>query len=402
MSYEAHLRALAGVTTPLAYVDLDALDANAQELLRQAGPLPIRVASKSLRCTALLKHVFALDPRFQGLMGFTVPEMLALDDAGFTDLLVAYPSVDTEAIAEVARRAARAPERELRLMVDHAHQLELISEAATKAGATVPVLIDIDAGLRPLGSERLRIGPKRSPLYSVQQVRAFAELIARTPGVRLAGAMAYDGQVAGVGDLPPGRKARGAAIRQMQRLSLRDLRRRIPKIVAALEGPPRDHRGPLLINVGGTGSLSRIREVRGATELTAGSGFYAPTLFDTYRSLNLRPAAFFVLPVVRKQSPETAPALGGGYLASGPGNPDRVPRPVFPAGLELDPEEGAGEVQTPLLGPGARALRIGDRVIFRHTKAGELCERFSELHLVRGDQLIDVVPTYRGEGFTFL
>jgi D-serine deaminase-like pyridoxal phosphate-dependent protein len=64
--------------------------------------------------------------------------------------------------------------------------------------------------------------------------------------------------------------------------------------------------------------------------------------------------------------------------------------------------EGAGEVQTPVLGPAAAHLRVGDVVFFRHAKAGELCERFNELHLVEGDRIAETVPTYRGEGQAFL
>ena len=94
--------------------------------------------------------------------------------------------------------------------------------------------------------------------------------------------------------------------------------------------------------------------------------------------------------------------LGGGYLASGAADASRLPPPHLPAGLRLDHQEGAGEVQTPLHGPGAAALRIGDRVWFRHAKAGELCERFDRLHLVSGDEVVEVVPTYRGEGECFL
>jgi len=41
-------------------------------------------------------------------------------------------------------------------------------------------------------------------------------------------------------------------------------------------------------------------------------------------------------------------------------------------------------------------------VWMRHAKAGELCERFSELHLVDGTTVVATVPTYRGEGQTFL
>jgi D-serine deaminase-like pyridoxal phosphate-dependent protein len=44
---------------------------------------------------------------------------------------------------------------------------------------------------------------------------------------------------------------------------------------------------------------------------------------------------------------------------------------------------------------------VGDRVWFRHAKAGEVMERVDVVHLVRGDAVVDVVPTYRGEGRSF-
>jgi D-serine deaminase-like pyridoxal phosphate-dependent protein len=138
------------------------------------------------------------------------------------------------------------------------------------------------------------------------------------------------------------------------------------------------------------------------TEVTAGSGFYDSALFDHYRSLDLRPACAFAMPVDRKPSRGIATVLGGGYIASGAPGRDRLPEPYLPPGLRLDPLEGAGEVQTPVLGDAAARLEVGDRVYFRHAKAGELCERFASLHLVEGGRIVDEVPTYRGEGKCFL
>jgi D-serine deaminase-like pyridoxal phosphate-dependent protein len=106
--------------------------------------------------------------------------------------------------------------------------------------------------------------------------------------------------------------------------------------------------------------------------------------------------------VVRKPAPGIVTVLGGGYHASGPSSPSRLPQPYLPAGLKYDAKEGAGEVQTPLLGEAAHDLRLGDRVWFRHAKAGELCERFATLHVIEDDRVIEEVPTYRGEGKTFL
>ncbi|RST23924.1 amino acid deaminase/aldolase, partial [Streptomyces sp. WAC04770] len=121
-----------------------------------------------------------------------------------------------------------------------------------------------------------------------------------------------------------------------------------------------------------------------------------------YRGFRPRPAAFFVQSVVRRPSAARATVLGGGWPASGAAGRDRLPTPVWPPGLRLTRLEGAGEVQTPLTGPGAAGLAVGDRVWFRHTKAGELCERVDALHLVDGDRVVDVLPTYRGEGRALL
>jgi D-serine deaminase-like pyridoxal phosphate-dependent protein len=259
------------------------------------------------------------------------------------------------------------------------------------------VCIDVDASWWRLGG-RLKAGPKRSPVHTVEQAVALAQEIERRPQIELVALMAYEGQIAGVGDRPPGRRLRGAAIRWMQRRSAAELAGRRAAIVAAI----REFCDLPIVNGGGTGSLESTAAEDAVTELSAGSGFYAPVLFDHYSRFSLTPAAGFALPVVRKPSPGVATALGGGYLASGSGDAARLPTPWLPPGLVLDPEEGAGEVQTPLIGPPAAQLSIGDRVYFRHAKAGELCERFGLLHLVEGGEVVDIVPTYRGEGRTFL
>ncbi|MGE4428575.1 MAG: amino acid deaminase/aldolase, partial [Solirubrobacteraceae bacterium] len=198
---------------------------------------------------------------------------------------------------------------------------------------------------------------------------------------------------------PPGRPASGRVIGAMQALSAAVLRRRRAATVRAVEAVA----GPLsFVNAGGTGSLERSASEACVTEVAAGSGLLAPALFDTYGHFRPAPAAFFALPVVRRPGRGVVTLLGGGYVASGAAGPDRLPRPTYPAGLTLDPQEGAGEAQTPVLGPAADRLAIGDRVWFRHVKAGELGERFDHLHLVSGAAIVDTVPTYRGEGMTFL
>ncbi|HXS35011.1 MAG TPA: amino acid deaminase/aldolase [Solirubrobacterales bacterium] len=385
------------VEAPFAFVDLDAMWSNSDAMLERADTKPVRVASKSLRCRDLLERILRRDERFDGLMTFTLPETLWLAESGFENLLLAYPTANTGALGELALRSVANPEGAPIMMVDCAEHLDAIESVLGAGAAPVRVCIDLDAGWWGLGG-RIKVGPKRSPVHTVEQAVALAQEIERRPQVNLAALMSYEGQIAGVGDQPPGRRLRGAAIRAMQRRSAAELAQRRGAVVAAI----REFAELPIVNGGGTGSLELTGAEGAVTEVAAGSGFYAPTLFDSYSRFVLTPAAGFALPIVRKPTAGVATALGGGYLASGSGDTARLPSPWLPAGLELDEEEGAGEVQTPLSGDAARNLQIGDRVYMRHAKAGELCERFDVLHLIEGKEIVDVVPTYRGEGQTFL
>jgi D-serine deaminase-like pyridoxal phosphate-dependent protein len=201
--------------------------------------------------------------------------------------------------------------------------------------------------------------------------------------------MFYDAQVAGLPDAGP-------HVRTMKRRSVRELGERRAAVVAAV----RVESDLRFVNGGGTGSLHRFGGDRVVTELAAGSGLYAPTLFDGYDDFTPQPAMAFALPVVRRPGRGYVTAFGGGYVASGEPGWSRVPSPVR-RGLSLVRTEAAGEVQTPLRGAAADRVRIGDRVWLRGAKAGELLERFDAVHLVRGNELVETVPSYRGEGRNF-
>ncbi|MBZ6474540.1 amino acid deaminase/aldolase [Streptomyces griseocarneus] len=386
-------RATAHLEAPLAVVDLQAFDANAADLVRRARGKPVRVASKSVRCRALLDRVLAREG-FAGVMSHTLAESLWLARSGVADVLLAYPSADRAAFAELTSDAKLAGA--VTVTVDDPAQLALI-DAARQGREEVRVCLELDVSLRLLGG-RVRIGALRSPVSDPGRLAELARAVDRRPGFRLVGLMAYEAHVAGVGDSPLGRPLRARAVRLMQsaaRVRLRALREeavRAVREVADLE----------FVNGGGTGSVHDTAAEPAVTEVAAGSGLYAPRLFDDYSSFRARPAALFALPVVRRPGLGVVTVLGGGYPASGAAGADRLPVPYLPAGLRLAPQEGAGEVQTPLLGQAADDLLIGDKVWFRHAKAGELCERFPALHLVDGDRVVGTAATYRGEGHTFL
>jgi D-serine deaminase-like pyridoxal phosphate-dependent protein len=395
--YERYESIFTDLEPPFAFVDLDAVAANADQMLASAAGKPIRIASKSVRCRPLLRRMLDRRPGFEGLLNLTLPEALWLYEHGFRNLVVAYPWTGRAALTELASVTTQDPGGAPTVMVDSIDHLELITATARKGGPPIRVCIDLDVGYWPLGG-RLKFGPKRSPIRTPETAARLAAEIERWSAVRLVGVMAYEGQIAGVADAVPGRPLENLAIRAMKRLSTREVAGRRAAMVAAVESVCHLE----FVNGGGTGSISSTAAEPAVTEVAAGSGLYAPMLFQYYRSLALAPAAGYALPVSRKPGAGVATALGGGYIASGSARADRQPVPVYPAGLRLDPLEGAGEAQTPLLGPAAAQLHVGDRVYLRHAKAGELCERFNSLHLVEGQRVVEEVPTYRGEGKCFL
>lgn len=155
-------RATAHLDAPVAVVDLEAFDANADDLVRRAAGKPVRVASKSVRCRALLERVLAR-PGFAGIMSFTLAESLWLARAGFDDVLLAYPSADRPAYAELAADPKLAGA--VTVMVDDHAQLDLIDAARAGGTQEIRVCLELDTSLRMLGG-RVRIGALRSPLRS--------------------------------------------------------------------------------------------------------------------------------------------------------------------------------------------------------------------------------------------
>jgi D-serine deaminase-like pyridoxal phosphate-dependent protein len=386
--------ATAQLEPPFAVLDHGAFRANATDLVRRAAGTPVRVASKSVRVRSLLSEVLAYDG-WRGVMGFTLPEALWLVQTGVTrDVLVAYPTADRSALAALCSDDSLAAS--VTLMVDDLAQLDLVDRVTGPAGRPrLRVCLELDASW-PLPGGHGRAGVRRSPLATPAALAAFAGVVAQRPGFTLVGLMAYEAQIAGLGDA--GRGPRPIAVRALQRRSRAEIAERRAAAVAAVRAV-----APLeFVNGGGTGSLESTCAEDAVTEVTAGSGLFGSALFDHYRAWRPQPAALFALPVVRRPGPGVVTVLGGGWVASGPAGRDRLPVPWLPAGLRLDGLEGAGEVQTPVRGAAADRLAVGDRVWFRHAKAGELCEHVDELHIVDGDALTGSAATYRGEGKAFL
>ncbi|MCB9727346.1 MAG: alanine racemase [Deltaproteobacteria bacterium] len=398
--WERWRRVLRDEALPAAVLDLDAVDRNLAILLGHMGgaPITMRPASKSVRVPWLLRHILeAGQGRLRGLMTYAAGETELLADQGFDDLLLAYPVGRRADADRLARLAARGVT--VRVAIDHADHVRLLEAAAADAGTTLAVCIDVDVSWRPLGG-RAHLGVRRSPIRSAADAVALGRHVAAAPHLRLDSVLAYEAQVAGIRERNPGSRHLDPVRRLIKARSVPLAASRRAEVVAALRA---DGHAIELVNGGGTGSVASTSRDPTVTELTAGSGLVCSHLFDGYRGLPLEPALWFALAVVRRSDPDHVTCGGGGYVASGPAGADRLPVVDLPPGLEPLPMEGFGEVQTPFrLGPGAPPLELGDPVLCRHAKAGELAERFSEYLIVRGEEIVDRAPTLRGQGGCFL
>ncbi|MFC5406995.1 amino acid deaminase/aldolase [Cohnella soli] len=392
--YEAYKKLFAHLPMPFAYLDLSMLDRNIADIAAAAGNKNIRIASKSIRSVDVLRRILDSGAPYGGVMCYTASEAAFLADQGFDDLLLGYPTWEADGIRALVERVAAG--KQITFMVDSIEHVAHIEKFAQGSGTRVPLCLDVDMSTSYPG---LRFGVWRSPINGWEQAKPVVEAIVGSRWLKLDGIMGYEAQIAGVGDDVPGATFQNRIVCFLQKRSVSEVARRRAEVVRGLSSIGVALR---FVNAGGTGSLATSREEEFVTEVTAGSGFYGPTLFDYYKSFRYLPAAGFAVEIVRKPRVDIVTCLGGGYVASGAAGATKLPQPYLPQNLRLFSLEGAGEVQTPVLAnrPEHRGLHIGDPIFFRHAKAGELCERFDCLNVVADGAIVGKYATYRGMGGT--
>jgi D-serine deaminase-like pyridoxal phosphate-dependent protein len=348
-----------------------------------------------------------------GFLTYSARESACLANLGMDDFWVAYPiwqRAEIDAAIEMARRGKR-----LVVTVDSEEALERLDGAARNANVEFAVAICVDLAVRAL-SGRVHLGAYRSPVHSPHDLRRLARAVRRSSALQLHGLLAYEAHVAGLPDraplyesvtgpdaVAPGRaaRAREALVSAFKHFAMAAAKRKRAEFVSVLH---EEGFGAVEVNGGGTGSFERTAEDPTVTEVSVGSAFFKPHLFDRYGAAlvqSLEPACFFALEATRRPDSHTVTCLGGGYSASGPAGPDRLPVPVWPPCVRYLDAEGAGEVQTPFRHGGSVAVALGDVVLLRHAKAGEVCERFSEVLVVGDNGGVEAARTYRGLGWTF-
>jgi len=366
--------------TPVLLLDLDVLKRNCSYYFKNSKTLNIRVATKSIRSLEVLKIIQnGLGEKFSGLMAYDLREAIWLVDQGFEDVLLGYPQFYKNDLKRIQENDLYR--KSITLMVD---SIEHMAELKEFKGLQICVDVDMSYYLPGLYFCVFR--------SSKRHIRELVELVKviRESSHNLMGFMGYEAQLAGVADKKGILSPIVYFLKMLSKNHILNLRKQIKN-----EFPKTK-----FFNGGGTGSIHFSSEDPSISEVTVGSGFFHSHLFDGYSDLLSSPSLFFRLPVTRRPNHTTITCLGGGYISSGEVGRDKLPKIIYPDGLEYISNEMAGEVQTPLRDSN-QTLRIGDYVYFRPAKSGEICERFSEIHLLKNGEVIDQAFTYRGEGQCF-
>ncbi|MCW9134582.1 amino acid deaminase/aldolase [Bacillus paramycoides] len=379
---------------PCAFLDEVALERNIQSIIKLSGHKKIRIASKSLRSVSIMKKILATNDCFQGIMCFSPREALFLIEQGFNDLLLGYPAYNERALYEISLLTKQG--FIITCMVDCEEHIVYLEKIAEKSSGCFRVCLDIDMSSRFF---RFHFGVRRSPVKDVQNALKIVEKVKASPYLILDGVMGYEAQIAGVGDDMPKQWLQNKLISYLKRKSVLEINKRRGNIVKEIQNLGVELR---FVNGGGTGSIKSTEQDNSVTEITVGSAFYSPKLFDYYKEVKFQPAVGFALQVVRKPDRYIYTCLGGGYIASGAVGKDKEPEVWKPDGAKLLALEGAGEVQTPVYYNGEEQLYIGDTILLRHSKAGELCERFPVLYRIKQGEIVGEYSTYRGDNQCFL
>ncbi|MFT4682270.1 MAG: D-serine deaminase-like pyridoxal phosphate-dependent protein, partial [Flavobacteriales bacterium] len=311
---------------------------------------------------------------------------------GFDDLLMGYPIWNEADILPICEEVKKG--KQLVLMIDSVDHIKHLQSIGEKQGLSIPVCLDLDMSSDFPG---LHFGVWRSSIRKASDAKPVIDAILKSPNVKLDGLMGYEAQIAGLGDNVKGQGPKNAVVKILKSRSVKEIAKRRAEVVKMIADAGIELR---FVNGGGTGSLDTTTTEEAVTEVTVGSGFFAPALFDHYEKFKYLPAAAYAIEVVRSPKPGTYTCLGGGFIASGEIGKLKEPVILFPKDGKLTDQEGVGEVQTPVLYDGK--LELGDPVILRHSKAGELCEHFTSVLLIQDGKVVGEAKTNRGLGYSFL
>jgi D-serine deaminase-like pyridoxal phosphate-dependent protein len=169
----------AEVSSPALLLFEERIEANLQKMVEMVGdPARLRPHVKTHKLGPLVARQLALGIRKFKCATLAEAEMCAT--AGAPDVLLAMQPVGPN-VGRLCALAQKFPETHFSTLVDDPKAIRTLGAAATEAGLTLDVFLDIDCGQHRTGV------PPDDNAFELYR------LAASTPGLRMAGLHAYDG-----------------------------------------------------------------------------------------------------------------------------------------------------------------------------------------------------------------
>jgi D-serine deaminase-like pyridoxal phosphate-dependent protein len=339
------------LSTPALLLDLDVLRANLGFMAEHMKGVPV-----DLRAHVKVHkspHVARLQVEY-GAVGVgcaTVWEAVVMARAGIRDVFVINEVVGAERLRALALLAREA---DVKVAADDVVHVDLLSAAATAAGSTIGVLVDVDEGMHRCG------------VASPEEALAVARRIDAAAGLRFAGLTGYEGHCSLEFD--------EAKRHSMAREAMAFLTGIADRLAEA--GLPCG-----MVSAAGTGTWEVTSRYPGVTEIQPGS--YA-TMDGHHRGLDPRFgwATSVLASVISRRSDRVVLDAGSKTVGASHGV---IVDPVLEK-FRFDEEHSI------FLADEACALRIGDRVEIHCNYTPFAVSYFEAYHVMEGGRVVDMWP----------
>jgi D-serine deaminase-like pyridoxal phosphate-dependent protein len=320
--------ALASLDTPALLVDLDLLDANIARVTavcREHG-VDWRPHIKGNKTPAIVARAIAA-----GAIGVTcakLGEAEVMAEAGVRDILIANQIVGADKIARLLRLCDRADPI---VAIDDPAHVAALAAAGPNPERPLRVVVEVDLGMN-------RAGVPPGPA-----VVALADAVARHPGLRFVGVMAWESHAL---LLPDPEKEN-------------TIREALARLVAAADLCREAGHAVSVVSCGGTGTFPYCAAQPGITEVQSGGVIFGDVHYREHYRVDVAQALTVLASVTSRPTPRRI-ILDAGRKAM-------PPDIAVPAPLRLPPVQSLGfsaeHVTVELTNP-SETPAIGDKVEF--------------------------------------
>jgi len=319
---------VADVETPFLWTDLVRLERNITTMAAhfQGAGIQWRPHTKGIKTPAIAHKLLAA-----GAIGVTcakLGEAEVMVAAGIRNILVANQVVGPQKTKRLAHLCRHA---DVKVVVDERAVVTAIGDAATAAGTTVGLLVEVNTGMNRAGVE-----PGDATV-------TLAQHIAATPGVRLAGLMTWEGHT--LSETDPDRKRAEVEVAIKKITDTADACRALGLKIE-------------IVSAGGSGTYHITPFLPGVTEIEAGGAIFCDVTYQSW-GIDLEPALFVRAMVTSRPTPTRIICDAGfktlprGFASPHPIGVDDVAEVVFSA------EHGIIKLAQP-----NRDLQVGDTIDF--------------------------------------